>query len=87
MRRAWVSSEAYEAAIAVVVAARVDLGISQRELASRLNKPRSFVSKYENRERRLDILELMAIARALDADVLKLVAGIAANLPAEWRLG
>lgn len=87
MRRAWVSSEVYEAAIAVIVAARQDAGVSQRELAVRLGKPRSFVSKYESRERRLDILELLAIARALDVDAIAIVQQILVSLPPDWRLG
>lgn len=86
MRRAWVSSEAYEAAITVVVAARREKGVSQRDLAARLDKPRSFVSKYESRERRLDILELLAIAQALELDAPTLVAEISRQLPMGWKL-
>jgi len=33
-----------------------------------LRKPQSFVSSYENGQRRIDVLELLRIARALDAD-------------------
>lgn len=87
MRRAWVSSNAYEAAISVVVDARIRQSVSQRELAARLGKPRSFVSKYEARERRLDILELLAIARALNVDPSVLIGQMAASLPAGWKLG
>lgn len=86
MRRAWVSSNAYEAAISVVVDARTRQSVSQRELAARLGKPRSFVSKYEARERRLDILELLAIARALDVDPSLLIGQMTARLPADWKL-
>ena len=86
MRRAWVSSNAYETAISVVVDARTRQSVSQRELAARLSKPRSFVSKYEARERRLDILELLAIARALDVDPAVLISRMTACLPAEWKL-
>jgi transcriptional regulator with XRE-family HTH domain len=46
---------------------RVNAGISQRELARRLGKPPSFVNKIEMLERRLDIVEFVAIARAMGA--------------------
>ena len=35
--------------------------LSQSELASKLGKPQSFVSKYESGERRLDFLEIRSI--------------------------
>jgi len=41
MERRWVTSPSYEAAIRVVIEARDTLGISQRELAERMGKPRS----------------------------------------------
>jgi transcriptional regulator with XRE-family HTH domain len=66
--RPWVASEAYAAGIAAVIAARQSRGVSQRELAARLGKPRSFVSKIESRERRLDMVEFVAIARALEME-------------------
>lgn len=46
--------------------ARTASHVSQRELARRLNKPPSFVNKIELLERRLDILEFIEIARALE---------------------
>lgn len=66
--RPWVASEAYAAGVAAVVAARRSKGVSQRELADRLGKSRSFVSKIESRERRLDMIEFVAIARALEME-------------------
>lgn len=65
MRRPWVTSPSYEAAINHLIDARKAAGLSQRELADRLGKPRSFVSKLESRERRLDIVEFIAYTRAL----------------------
>lgn len=54
-------------------AARKDSNLTQAELAERLNKPQSFVAKYENGERRIDVIEFIDITRALDippADIL-----------------
>ncbi len=45
--------------------ARHQRGITQAELAARLGRPQSFVSKYESGERRLDLVELRQICKAL----------------------
>lgn len=63
--------------------ARKVCGLTQRELALRLNKPRSFVSKIESCERRLDIVEFTAIARALELAPGELMQAIASSLPNE----
>jgi transcriptional regulator with XRE-family HTH domain len=47
---------------------RARAGITQRNLAARLDKPQSFVSAYENGQRRIDLLEFLAILEALGAD-------------------
>jgi hypothetical protein len=47
---------------------------AQSGRAVRLKKPQSFVAKYEGGERRIDVVEFIAIARALGADPLKLIA-------------
>ena len=44
---------------------RVEAGLTQEQLAERLGRPQSFVSKYETGERRLDILELREVCRAV----------------------
>lgn len=54
--------------------ARETRKLTQAEVASRLDKPQSFVSKYETGERRLDVIEFLAVCKALEirpADVLK----------------
>lgn len=52
---------------------RLLLGITQQQLSEKLNKPQSFVSKYENGERRLDLIEIIDICNALGADPHKLL--------------
>lgn len=44
---------------------RVEAGMTQVEVAKRLQVPQSFVSKYESGERRLDVIELRHVADAL----------------------
>lgn len=43
-------------------------GLTQRELAKRLNREPSFVWRIEKGERRLDLLEFYWVCRSLDVD-------------------
>lgn len=45
---------------------REKAGLRQDDVAERLGRPQSFVSKYESGERRLDILELYDVCGALE---------------------
>lgn len=71
MQKSLKSAE-YARLIALLVAAREKSGIRQQPLAAKLGKPQSFIAKYEGGERRIDLIEFVAIARALGADPLKL---------------
>ncbi len=44
---------------------RRNANVTQDELAQRLGKPQSFISSYERGQRRIDVLELMRILKAL----------------------
>ena len=59
---------------------RKELGLSQRDLAERLGKPRSFVSKVEHRERRRGFVEVVAVARAMKLIPAELMAKVDAAL-------
>lgn len=48
--------------------ARFAAGLTQAEVAERLDRPQSFVAKTERYERRLDVLEFQLIAAALGKD-------------------
>ena len=63
----------------LLVEARVAAALSQGELASRLERPQSYVSKYERGERRLDVVELLEITRVLGIDSAKLLAQLEAT--------
>lgn len=54
--------------------ARINAGLSQQELAERLEHYRTFVSKYEARERRLDVAEIRKICLALNIGFLDFLA-------------
>lgn len=53
---------------------REEAGLRQGELAERLDRPQSFVSKYESGERRIDLIELRDICVALGTTVARVVA-------------
>jgi transcriptional regulator with XRE-family HTH domain len=60
--------------------------MSQRALAQRIGKPPSFINKIELLERRLDVLEFIAIARALDVSPEALLERMQDALPREFSL-
>lgn len=43
---------------------RQESGLTQAELAQRIGKPQSYVSKYESGERRIDVIELKEVCLA-----------------------
>ena len=63
-----VHTRKYRAFIEQLVAARKAAGFTQQKLADRLGRPQSFVAKYENSERRLDVVEFLEIAGILKID-------------------
>lgn len=79
MKRRWVGSPDYRAAVATLRAAREERELSQREVARRLGKPVSFLNKIELLERRIDILEFIQLCRALGIDPGEVMAQIATN--------
>lgn len=61
-------SPAYEIFRRLIVQARRDAGLTQVEVAARLRKPQSFISKFERGERRIDVPEFVDIAEAIGID-------------------
>jgi len=57
----------------LLVEVRKAAGLTQAELSQRLNRPQSFVSKYERGERRLDVVEFSEVARALGVNPVKVL--------------
>lgn len=57
----------------LLVDARKSQRLSQSVLADKLGRAQTFVSKYERGERRLDVVEFLDVAEALNLDAIKLV--------------
>ena len=76
----------YRAAIEAIKSARIRADISQRELARRLGKPPSFINKIELLERRLDILEFIAVARGLEIEPTELLEKILSHVSDQFAL-
>ena len=47
---------------------RIEASLKQQDVAARLDRPQSFVAKYENGERRLDVVEFIEVAEAIGFD-------------------
>jgi transcriptional regulator with XRE-family HTH domain len=58
----------------ILIDSRKAVGLSQAALAARLERPQSFVAKYELGERRVDLVEFVAVARALGREPGELLA-------------
>jgi transcriptional regulator with XRE-family HTH domain len=73
----WIESEQYRIVGACVAAARRRAKLTQIELAEKLGRTQTFVSEIERGQRRVDVLELLVLAKALGADPLGLFGEIA----------
>ena len=71
LRTSW-----HKALVAALVAARENAGLSQRELAKRLDRAHSFVGKIESGERQLNVLEFCEYANLLGADPADLLRSV-----------
>jgi transcriptional regulator with XRE-family HTH domain len=63
-----ISSHEYEIFRRCMIAARKEAQLTQESLAKSLQKPQSFVAKYENGERRLDVVEFLIVTRVIGVD-------------------
>lgn len=66
----------YRQLVEALVSARKEQGVSQGQLATRLNRHQQFVSRYELGERRLDAVEFVDVAKALGLDPATMIAAV-----------
>ena len=71
-----VFSDRYRVFLIHIVDQRKRAGLTQTDLAGRLAKPQSFISKSENGERRLDFVEVVEWLLALEIDPVTFVQNV-----------
>ena len=76
-------SDQYRVLVRRLVEARIGLNVSQADLAQKLGKPQSFVSKYERGERRLDVVEYLTIAKILNCNLGEILSMIDREIKVE----
>jgi len=63
----------YRSIVDWLVSKRQLAGLTQEQLARKLNRPQSFVSKIENRERRLDVVEFIELCKELKTSAKEII--------------
>jgi len=67
--RKWVTDPAYKVAVDLIIAARKEAGLTQRAVEDRLGeRHHGYLAKIELRERQMNVVEFIQIARAIGAD-------------------
>lgn len=59
--------------VSLIRKARINKGLTQEQLAIALDVDQSFVSKIENRERKLDVMEFLQIVTVLELKLNELL--------------
>ena len=50
---------------------RINAGLTQKQLADKLSTPQSYISKIESGERRIDLIELREVCKALNTNLVE----------------
>lgn len=67
------SGPEYQSLRSLLIEAREEAGLSQAEVAERLGRVQTFVSKYELGDRRLDVIEYLKLCEVLGVDPGKML--------------
>lgn len=74
-------TQEYRDVIDQLIEARLKADLNQNQIARKLAKSQSFVSKYECCDRRLDIVEFVRICRIVDIDPCRVIRRMGLNRP------
>ncbi len=66
--------------------ARERSGMRQADVAAKLGKDQSFISIIENSQRRIDVLEFIALCRAIGVRPEDVFAEVVSNIPGEIKI-
>ena len=81
-----IRSNGHEALCQALIAARQAAGLTQAELAQRLQCHQSLVARIESGERRIDVVELVVLSRALETDACTLLRATEASTESDHRI-
>ncbi|WP_407675209.1 helix-turn-helix domain-containing protein [Pasteurella atlantica] len=56
-----------------MISTRKKQGITQQQIANKLNKPQSYIAKIERCERKLDILEFIELCEAMNTSPITIL--------------
>lgn len=76
-----VFSGAHQHLVDVLVEARREAGLRQADVATQVGKDQTYISLIERSQRRVDVLEFVALARAMGADPVDLFSEVVRRLP------
>lgn len=83
-RTLWGNAQA--SLVSALVQARKEAGLSQAALAGKLRCQQSLIARIESGERRIDVVELVVLARAIGVDPADIVMGLMPVVPADAGL-
>ena len=83
----WIEPEHYRIVGACLAAARRRANLTQTEAAERLGRNQTFVSEIERGLRRVDVLEIVLISQALDADPSQVFAEVMRSAKVGLKVG
>jgi len=81
-----IRSSGHEALCDALIAERKAAGLTQAQLANRLHRHQSFVARVESGERRIDVVELIVLARAIGVDPVELLSAADAATDKDHRI-
>lgn len=70
----------------VLTEARKEEGVTQGDLAAKVGKDQTFISLIERSQRRVDVLEFVALARAMGTDPVELFEELVRRLPKRFDI-
>ncbi len=81
-----IRSSGHEALCHALIDARKTAGLTQAELAVRLRCHQSFVARVESGQRRIDVVELVVLARALGVEAAGILGQVEQATPDGHRI-
>ena len=79
------NSQNYKNLLNILKSERLKACLSQQDLANKLDKPQSFISKIENMERIVDVIEVIEICNKIGINPLTVFSKILDNWIDDYR--